>query len=130
MGFQAEPTGTTSLTEVLMQFVREVGGERPVLLFILTDGEPDDGRRSFISELERIVTKKSTRHTFKVQIMACTGDTEAIGYLNEIDQKFESVDVTDDYYSEREQILKTGRTAVFTRGDWCMKAMLGPISTK
>ena len=54
--------------------------------------------------------------------MACIGDDDAVGYLNDIDEKFgkanalvkqndrklltSEVDVTDDYYSEMIEVLK------------------------
>ncbi|CAK9088884.1 unnamed protein product [Durusdinium trenchii] len=63
--------------------------------------------------------------------MACTADEDAVGYLNDIDERFRNVDVTDDYYSEMLEVIKKARTrSQFTRGDWLMKAMLGPISAK
>ena len=63
--------------------------------------------------------------------MACTADEDSVGYLNDIDERFRAVDVTDDYYSEMLEVTKKARTKKqFTRGDWLMKAMLGPISNK
>eukprot|EP00439_Symbiodinium_sp_Y106_P007231 s823_g1.t1 len=98
---------------------------------IFTDGEPNGGSKLFEAELTKLVTKKSTQGNFKVQIMACTDDEDAVGYLNRIDKNFESVDVTDDYYSEKQEVLlKAKKREAFTRGDWLLKAMLGPISTK
>ena len=72
---------------------------------IFTDGAPDEGLQCFEAELKRLVTKKSTDTTVKVQIMACTSDDGAIGYLNAIDEKFGKVDVTDDYYSEQQEVV-------------------------
>lgn len=128
--FNVKPRGTTPLTRTLKRVVQDAGGEKPVLLFILTDGVPDDGPNAFSSEIASVVKKKSTKHTFKVQIMACTDDDEAIGYLNDLDKAYTEVDCTDDYYSERAEVLKAGRVQRFSRGDWCLKAMLGPVSQK
>jgi hypothetical protein len=129
--FRAGPSGGTPLTETLGRVAKACGGEKPVLLFILTDGEPNGGVAKFHGELARLVKKQSTPHAFKVQIMACTGDEDAVGWLDKIDAAFSEVDVTDDYYSEMIQVLKEARRVKkFTRGDWCMKAMLGPISNK
>ncbi|CAE7531603.1 unnamed protein product [Symbiodinium natans] len=129
--FQEKASGTTPLTETLSKVAQEVAGERPVLLMIFTDGEPNGGARKFENELTQLVTKKSTRGTFKVQIMACTDDEDAVGYLNVIDKNFDAVDVTDDYYSEKNEVLvKAKRREAFTRGDWLLKAMLGPVSSK
>lgn len=129
--FDSKAAGTTPLTETLSLVAKTVAGERPVLLMIFTDGEPNGGVRNFEKELKRLVTKKSTNLSFRVQIMACTADEDAVGYLNDIDEKFGKVDVTDDYYSEMIEVLKKGRIKkTFSRGDWLMKAMLGPVSAK
>lgn len=129
--FQNPPSGRTPLTEALQLVAQHCGGERPILLVIFTDGEPNGGVRNFERELKRLVTKKSTNATIKVQIMACTADEASVGYLNDIDERFRAVDVTDDYYSEMLEVVKKARTKKqFTRGDWLMKAMLGPISSK
>merc|ERR1712187_982152 len=103
------------------------GSEKPILLFILTDGEPNGGSSRFCSMMRSAM---SDRTKFKVQIMACTSDDEAVGWLNIVDREFKTVDCTDDYYSEKREVIRAGRTPRFTRGDWCLKAMLGPISSK
>jgi len=129
--FSAGPSGSTPLTERLCEVASAKGGEKPVLLFILTDGQPNGGVACFREHLRALVKKESTPYTFKVQIMACTDEEAAVGYLDEIDREFPEVDVTDDYYSEMLQVLKdVKKVKHFTRGDWCMKAMLGPVSAK
>lgn len=129
--FRTGPAGSTPLTETLRTVAQACGGEKPVLLFILTDGQPNGGTPAFRQELSRLVKKQSTQHTFKVQIMACTDDEAAVGYLDEIDRDFPEIDTTDDYYSEMKQVLKDARkVSKFSRADWCMKAMLGPVSAK
>mmetsp|Transcript_110243 Transcript_110243/g.246375 ORF Transcript_110243/g.246375 Transcript_110243/m.246375 type:complete len:282 (-) Transcript_110243:199-1044(-) len=128
--FSNPPRGSTPLTECLRTVASQCGGEKPVLLFILTDGEPNGGTRIFGQELRQMVNKVSTRYTFKVQIMPCTSDDDAVAWLNVIDREFAQVDVTDDYYSEKGEVIRAGRAPKFTRGDWCLKAMLGPISQK
>lgn len=100
-----------------------------MLLFIMTDGEPNGGTGPFCKEIERIIGKGAGGKV-KVQIMACTDDDEAVGWMNDLDGKFTEVDVTDDYYSERAEVSKAGRVQKFTRGDWVIKAMLGPVSAK
>lgn len=128
--FSKRPAGSTPLTECLRGVVAATEGERPVLLFIMTDGEPNGGSAAFAKEMERLVKKQSTSRTFKVQIMACTDEDEAVGWLNDMDEKFTAVDVTDDYYSEKAEVLAAGKVPKFTRGDWLIKALLGPVSSK
>jgi len=128
--FANKPSGSTPLTECLRGVVKATEGEKPVLLFILTDGEPNGGAAAFCQEMKKVVKKQSTSRTFKVQIMACTDDEEAVSWMNDLDAHFDEVDVTDDYYSEKAEVLKAGRVTKFTRGDWLIKAMLGPVSKK
>jgi len=125
--FSRGPGGTTPLT-VTVDTVMRAKFLKPVLLFIMTDGVPDKGVATFRSKIGSIVNNK--RKPVKVQIMACTEDDNAVGWLDELDEAFDGVDVTDDYDTERAQVLRIGKVAQFNRGDWCMKAMLGPISRK
>mmetsp|Transcript_116279 Transcript_116279/g.370005 ORF Transcript_116279/g.370005 Transcript_116279/m.370005 type:complete len:282 (-) Transcript_116279:11-856(-) len=124
--FAQPPQGRTPLTETLQRVSKSTQGERGVLLFIFTDGEPNDGSESFKRAIRQVVSGGRVR----IQIMACTADDEEIGWLNVLDEELAELDVTDDYYAEKEQVLKLGLAPKFTRGDWCMKAMLGPVSRK
>jgi len=124
--FAAQPSGRTPLTETMQRVAKQAGSERGVLLFILTDGEPNGGRKPFSSALVSLVRSMRLR----VQIMACTAEEQEVEWLNELDCELEELDVTDDYHSERQEVLRTGIATRFTRGDWCMKAMLGPVSRK
>merc|ERR1740121_501766 len=128
--FTKPPAGTTPLTETLMRVVVECGGEKPVLLFMLTDGVPDGGVKPFEEEMRRVVNKQSTQHTFKLQLMACTSDEKSIMWMDHLDKDLPGVDCTDDYFAERDQVLRTRKIEKFTRGDWCLKAMLGPLCQK
>merc|ERR1712048_644907 len=128
--FQRGPSGGTPLSDTVGRVVNKLDGEKGCLLFILTDGEPNEGAQAFIKTIEDLVKKRSTSKTVKVQVMACTDDDSAVGYLNDLDAALEEVDVTDDYRSEQKEVLAAGKVAKFTRGDWVMKAMLGPVSTK
>lgn len=127
--FQAGPQGGTPLTETLLRVAQSNAGERPLLLFILTDGEPNNGKEAFIKALRHVVSPHS-KGKVRVQIMACTAEVGEIGWLNALDHELKEVDVTDDYHAEKEEVLRAGLAPRFTRGDWCMKAMLGPVSHK
>jgi len=124
--FTNPPRGMTPLTETLERFGSQVATERGILLFIFTDGEPNGGPEPFKRSLRRLVSRMKIR----VQIMACTADESEVEWLNDFDAELREVDVTDDYYSERQEVLRAGLAPRFTRGDWCMKAMLGPVSHK
>lgn len=126
--FKNKPTGRTPLTETLARVARGFDTERKSLLFILTDGEPNGGKGPFTQKLRELVTPPGSK--LKVQIMACTSDDDEIEWLGAVDRELKQVDVTDDYYAERKEVLRAGLAPRFTKGDWVMKAMLGPISHK
>lgn len=132
------PRGSTPLTRSLQNIIldRETAArtdrsllDKPVLLMIFTDGEPDEGPSEFGDALLCTLKQKSTQLKFHCQIMACTGCDDEIGWLKVLDNFLEELDVTDDFLTEKSQVqLKS--SVDFTRGDWLMKAMLGAIHSK
>jgi len=131
--FALPPNGRTPLQATLkhaMQDMRKgMDLEKKILLFIMTDGVPDGGPEGFVAELRSLV-RTGSGPKVKVQIMACTPEEEDVEYLDHLDRQLPEVDVTDDYYAEKAQVDKVGLAPQFNRADWCMKAMLGPISKK
>eukprot|EP01063_Lacrimia_lanifica_P029775 TRINITY_DN45_c0_g2_i3.p2 TRINITY_DN45_c0_g2~~TRINITY_DN45_c0_g2_i3.p2 ORF type:complete len:381 (+),score=126.24 TRINITY_DN45_c0_g2_i3:72-1214(+) len=127
--FAAGPSGSTPLTETVRRVVAEKGGtEKPVLMLIATDGEPNDGPEAFKSAIRKAL--KCSAPKFKFQILACTEDDSSVAWLNEFDDATDGIDVTDDYHSERAEVLAAGRVTRFRRSDWVVKALLGPILKK
>jgi len=126
--FQAGPTGKTPLTSTLKHVANEcqARSELPYIMFIFTDGEPDGGPRKFIKALDELVHRKDM--SVKVQIMACSNNDDEIQWLNDLDKESDAIDVTDDYYNEKKRILAIkGDDYAFTRSDWVVKAILGPV---
>jgi len=124
--FARNPDGkNTPLVEKLQHIASSASNERKILLILMTDGEPDGGRDAFTAAVSRIVA----RGNIKIQIMMCTPDVRELGWLNNLDRSSVSVDVTDDFYVEKAEALRTGRMS-FSRGDWLLKAMLGPVSAR
>eukprot|EP01062_Namystynia_karyoxenos_P015677 TRINITY_DN15705_c0_g1_i1.p1 TRINITY_DN15705_c0_g1~~TRINITY_DN15705_c0_g1_i1.p1 ORF type:complete len:322 (+),score=105.31 TRINITY_DN15705_c0_g1_i1:94-966(+) len=128
--FKKQPTCTTPLTKCLTDVVKMVQQEKPVLLLIATDGVPDGGVGRFVETVEKVIKKELTQADFRFQLMACTGDDSAIGWMGELDMKFPEVDMTDDYYSERGRFMNEYKVKDFNRADWVIKALLGPVSDK
>mmetsp|Transcript_21968 Transcript_21968/g.63067 ORF Transcript_21968/g.63067 Transcript_21968/m.63067 type:complete len:289 (-) Transcript_21968:109-975(-) len=129
MAFAPPPQGTTPLTETLQRVAARMAGEKPILLFILTDGVPNGGPEPFKRALKRLLAPGAACK-MRVQVMACTGDDNEIGWLNVLDRELAELDVTDDYHTEAAEVVRAGLAKRFTRGDWCMKAMLGPVVSK
>ncbi len=124
--FLRGPSGSTPLGRVLKQVLEDkaqVIQEKPLLLIIFTDGVPDN-LNEFVSTLK---TRSPIDRIF-VNIVACTDDLAAIGYLDGLDKKIKFLDVCDDFYSEKRQIQKIqGSGFDFTFGDYIVKILLGPI---
>ena len=60
--------------------------------------------------------------------MACTDDDECMAYLISADSSIARLDVTDDFPSERREVLAAqGGGFHFTFGDYCVKALLGSV---
>jgi len=132
------PYGSTPMTQMVETIVhdRERSAridnsliEKPVLLMIFTDGEPDDGPARFGKVLRSVLKRESTKLKFRCQIMACTGCDEEVEWLKKLDDELDELDVTDDYMTEKIQAERCA-AGTFSRGDWLMKAMLGGIHAK
>lgn len=124
----APPQGFTPLTRTFKGVLEaKRASERPLLIVIATDGEPtDDTQRpnvgAFIAALQ---AKPARAH---VQLMACTDDDAAISWMARVDRVVPRVDVTDDYASERLEVLSAqGAGYHFTYGDYVVKSLLGSI---
>lgn len=131
--FAYPPKGCTPLADVLTRVVQDQGPRgKPILLIIATDGQPTNitgtqfDHANFRLSLEACVN--NPYRTWRVQFLACSNKEADIGWLNKLDVEVKSVDVTDDYASERAEVLRTGRVYSFTHGDYVCKALLGGIS--
>lgn len=124
--FLKGPSGSTPLGRVLKQVLEDKAStikEKPLLLIIFTDGVPDN-----LNEFIRTLKARSPIDRIFVNIVACTDDQSAIGYLNGLDKKIKFLDVCDDFQSEKTQIQKVqGSGFGFTFGDYITKILLGPI---
>eukprot|EP00756_Hemistasia_phaeocysticola_P021980 Hpha_TRINITY_DN15804_c2_g3::TRINITY_DN15804_c2_g3_i1::g.190069::m.190069 len=130
--FAAHPSGTTPLTRRFREVVQSHSGSKPLLVMLATDGEPDDGASSFMLEARRLLSGSDGKDV-RLGVLACTQDERAVHWLNQLDddpQIGHKVDVCDDYESEKEEVLATGRVRQFLISDYYVKALLGPILSK
>jgi hypothetical protein len=126
--FARGPNGGTPLTETLQKALSEHSGEKPLLVLILTDGQPNGGVSKFSKVLEDSIQR--ARGRIRYQLMACTSDDNAVSWMDDLDVKYSEVDATDDFHTEQAQVLKAGFFKKFERGDWVAKALLGAITKK
>ena len=114
-------SGSTPLVSKFRQASRKVSNKKH-LIFIITDGQPDEGIYAF---KQALINKSGNIY---VSILACTGDDYAVDYLNDIDETVPNVDCVDDYTSERNEILFVqGTDFPFSYGDYIVKALLGAV---
>lgn len=126
--FSQAPKGMTPLpqrTQDILTSHRAKGQRKNLLLLLATDGEPSGhgAKQAFRSVLEARDFERE-----KIGILACSDDDTEVGYLNEYDNQIPALDVIDDYRSEKKQVRGVqGMFFPFSRGDYTMKALLGPI---
>ena len=127
--FQQSPRGYTPLEETIAPLLNADG--KPRLVLVATDGVPTDrqgnvGKDEFERSLKHRDISKSC-----IGILACSNREEDIGYLNGMDKRVKSLDVIDDYESERVDVLKKQKPGFrYTMGDHVARVLLGPTSNK
>lgn len=124
--------GFTPLAETLYRvyqdFMPYIQTERQLKIFIGTDGEPTsrDGCEDK-NNFEQILRTITRFPNVFVSIVACTDNDDEIGYLDDYDKNIPRLDVTDDYNSEKKQILHVqGQDYKFSKGDWIIKLCFSP----
>jgi hypothetical protein len=128
--FQNPPGGYTPIPRVLNQILRDKAAiirEKNMLILIATDGQPttDDGCDATSEFFNSLKTRPKNVH---VSIIACTDDDSTMNYLNNIDCIIPSVDVNDDYLSEKREVQTAqGANYAFSFGDYVVKTLLGSI---
>jgi len=126
--FDNPPAGHTPLSDAILKIMMDkADSEKRVLIVIGTDGEPDDGNNG--DNLKRFQQVLQTRDIdkFFVSILACSDDPRDVKYLEHLDRHVKHFDVSDDYNTERKEVLANKKTFKFTRGDYVTKVLLGPI---
>merc|ERR550525_7904 len=95
---------------------------------IATDGKPNGGVDKVAREIRSSIANSHGR--IRYQLLPCSDQEQDIAWMNDLDEEFGEVDCTDDYESEKREVLAVGLAQRFERSDWLMKALLGPISKK
>jgi len=132
--FKTPPSGYTPLVPALNQIFESPlshrGRDKKLLVFVATDGVPtDENGNPNVDELEHTMRDKRRTDTTYVSFLLCTDDPACVDYLDEWDRTMKNVDVTDDFYTEREKIRRCRRQSnyPFSRGDYVVKALVGAI---
>ncbi len=97
--------------------------ETKTLILIATDGEPNE-KDKFI----HFIMNRSDPHRSPTSILACTDNDKEVAWLNKLDKSTPYLDVTDDYKSEKAEVMKAQQGEVdFKEGDHLVKALMGAI---
>ena len=103
---------------------------KDVLIVIVTDGLP------MATPIETVENLKSTiidmiqipEPKFRISVVLATNDDAVVQMYNEIDDDLDYFDVSDDYTSEKQEIIaKQGPSFKFRYGDYILKILLGSI---
>lgn len=123
--FSQIPSGGTPLVQVLQNVLSQKTDSKR-LIIIATDGIPDKINGNDGVEMLRKVLLNERGPKDYVTIIACTDDDDVMHYLNKWDKEIPNLDIVDDYYSEKNEILSVqGRNFKFTFGDYVVKILMG-----
>jgi len=129
--FASQPRGRTPLVRRFEEVVRGHKSDKPLLVMMATDGEPDTGSKDFVMMARKLLSMKGK--DVRLGVMACTQNDSAVEWLNDLDDDAkvgDKIDVCDDYEAEKKEVLATGRVSQFLVSDYYVKALLGPILAK
>ena len=121
--FMATATGSPSLTEKIEVIAKDtaLGIEKPVLLFILINTEPHGGFEPFVASIDNLIKGRLSATRFKVVCMA-TGNCPRL--RQQLEEQNCKVVLVDEYERQRD----SSDCVLYTRGDWCVQAMLLALS--
>lgn len=130
---ERKPNGYTPLRDTYNRVLLDkANSEQPVLIIVATDGEPNHNVNGCwyndVDNFTKTLKNRKNPQKSPTTIMACTDNEYEIGWLNDLDDKVPYLDVLDDYQAERQEILKAqGEGFPFSKGDYIVKTLLGPI---
>lgn len=139
--FAQGPGGYTPLTAVCKEAMDTRDKSKHLLLLVTTDGEPNYITSSHDkyatrdvngAQFKELIAKRNndpviaeTSYVF-VNILACTDNDKEIGWLNALDIFDATLDVLDDYHSEKQQVKGVqGMKFKYTKGMHLGRFFLG-----
>lgn len=103
--------------------------DKKLLIIVCTDGQPttSNGNDDQKALYQFLLNRQPLERIF-ITFACCTDDDQAIGYLEQWDKDIPHFDVVDDYYTERQQVIKAqGMDFSFSPGDYVVKMLLGSV---
>lgn len=125
--FSVKPNGGTCIVPILRSILH-VKTDSPRLIILATDGQPTDNFGNINTHELKTVLQYERGPNDYMTILACTDEDDVMSYLNGWDRDLPRLDVVDDYYSERKEILCVqGNNFVFSFGDYVVKMLMGSV---
>ena len=122
--FSEGPRGRTPLTEKLTEALKTCSKRKNTLIVIATDGEPTDqgGIQAFANTLS------SKNDNVYISMLACSDKDEEVGYLRQLDESVNHLNVQQPYPAEAERVAQVqGPEFPYSPGDHIVRLLLGPV---
>jgi hypothetical protein len=109
---------STPIKERLATLLTEAAADQGnTIIYLFTDGEPDGGDMAK-NEIERMLVNRDAKK-IPVSLISCSGDNSSVQWMKELEERVSYVSESDDYESERDEILRDqGDAFPFTVGMW------------
>ena len=133
--FANGPSGFTPLSETVVQLLsnkQSTTRQQPLLVVIISDGEPSDSHYGYSSAIERFKAEllRKGPHVY-VSLAECTDNEEDMDYLDGWDNAIPNFDNTDDYREDLNRVKKVmGQNFKFDYADYVVKILLSPFFGK
>ena len=125
--FQRSPSGCTPLVEKL-RLIMSKKPEKQRLIIIATDGLPTNQYGDYVMDEMTNLLRTRDCNDNKISILACTNEADVMEYLNRLDREIPGLEVTDDYESEKKEVMTVQQNQiVFNRGVYVARMLLSPI---
>lgn len=123
--FQRHYGGGTPLYTKIKQAIDTTGSMKR-MIYVLTDGEPNDASKSKISEL--ITNRKNPSNT-PISLLSCSDNNDDTDWLKEVEEVADFCSELDDFLSERKEVEKDqGPVFPFSRGFWILCMLVAAIN--
>jgi hypothetical protein len=126
------PLGSSLKNKILKPFVYDQPLQKPVVIYIITDGQPDNKEevRQVIQECKNFVSQRYSEHAVSFMFAQVGKDPTAAAYLTELDVDpyiKEDVDTIGCYETECEKYAKNNID--LTPDLWMLQMMVGSVNS-
>jgi len=126
------PHSGTPLNRVLGTVITKycANTETPMHCIVCLDGEPDavnGNRKRAQHECQQTVIRRPNPHRNIINFKVCTDNDAEVKWINKMDPT-PGIDISDDYKTERREVLRAGKVSDFNYGDFIVKSCIGAAS--